>query len=288
MIFGAPTRDAIRAKLPLCASVLLLHAACGARTELGADVAQEGAGGGAGAQGGGMGNSGADGGTANPPLPPGCWPELPGPKLVKIALSGGSFCMDSTEVTNRDYAEWLDTSPDLAGQRPACAWNDTFVPWEQVWPVDADHLEHPVAGVDFCDAEAYCRWAGKRLCGPRPAPGSLDEWRAACTHEGAQKYPYGDSFAWSACNGPEKEIEGSLPVGSLESCEGGYPGVFDLVGNVSEWIDECKGETGKQDPCSSLGGGWFTDDHNSCETRHGFVREQSAAFMGIRCCRDAE
>lgn len=272
----------------------LLPAACGSRSAL--DAGSSGLGDGVGgpsrgATGGGggggapaPGHGGSDGGS----LPPGCWSGMPGPKLVTVQLSDRTFCMDATEVTNADYAAWLDTVPDPAVQSPSCLWNEAFVPWDQVWPFPPGQDQHPVAGVDHCDAEAYCRWAGKRLCRADPEPDGINEWVAACTREGQQEYPYGDSFVPGACNGPELHVEGTVPVASLSSCEGGHEGGFDLVGNVSEWADNCEVDDWPTPYCRTLGGGWWAEVESSCSTRVGFFADIGAAFVGFRCCRDAE
>jgi formylglycine-generating enzyme required for sulfatase activity len=213
---------------------------------------------------------------------------MPGPQLVTVTLSHRTFCMDATEVTNADYAAWLDTAPDPAVQSSSCVWNETFLPWQQVWPFPPGHEQHPVAGVDFCDAEAYCHWAGKRLCRADPEPDGIHEFVDACTHEGQQEYPYGDSFDPTACNGPELATDGTVPVASLSSCEGGYEGLFDLVGNLSEWADGCERYTGPILACPTLGGAWLAESGNSCNTNTLFWANLQSVFFGFRCCRDAE
>jgi formylglycine-generating enzyme required for sulfatase activity len=138
-------------------------------------------------------------------------------------------------------------------------------------------MDHPVAGVEFCDADAYCRFASKRLC-------REEEWVSACTHGGERAFPYGDSFIPDACNGDKLGYDEALPASALTSCEGGFPGLFNLAGNVTEWVDECDG-TGETDYCAVLGGSWF-DHEVSCSTRFAFARGVGGAFMGFRCCRD--
>jgi len=207
--------------------------------------------------------------------------------LVRVELSDRAFCMDATEVTNGHYAAWLETGPDPAAQPASCGWNESFAPWEQVWPVPPDHMDHPVAGVDHCDAEAYCRFAGKRLCRAGAEAGATEEWEAACTRGGEQAFPYGDTFIADACNGIELGVGGTVPVVSMPSCEGGHAGLFDLVGNVTEWVDDCAG-TGQHDFCATRGGGWLFLEGISCSTRWPYAREIGGAFTGFRCCRDAE
>lgn len=277
--------------LPAAFASLLLLEGCGARSALDATTERHGQGGqgGTNQDDGGIGGDGATGhgGSGGGPLPPGCLAQLPGPKLVKVELSDRAFCIDSTEVTNADYAAWLETNPDPGAQLASCSWNESFEPWDQVWPVPSDHMDHPVAGVDFCDADAYCRFAGKHLCRTGSESGDAEEWLTACTRNGEQAFPYGNSFVADACNGIELGIDGTVPVGSLSSCEGGFAGLFDLVGNVTEWVDDCEG-TGKSDYCATLGGGWLFQEGISCNTRFAFAREIGGAYTGFRCCRDAE
>src|SRR5262249_14635225 len=107
--------------------------------------------------------------------------------------------------------------------------------------------------VDWCDAVAYCAWAGKHLCGhviasqalspTDAADASAAEWYRACSHAGTRTYPY---------PGPEADVcavgadyggpGGGAPVGSRPGCEGGYPGIFDMSGNVREWVDACESD----------------------------------------------
>ncbi len=83
-----------------------------------------------------------------------------GPTIVKIP--GSSYCIDSTEVSFADYRASLAVADVSAPLRPGCAWNTSF---EIMSEVIGEPKNHPIRGVDWCDAVAYCEWAGKRLCG---------------------------------------------------------------------------------------------------------------------------
>jgi formylglycine-generating enzyme required for sulfatase activity len=195
-------------------------------------------------------------------------PGTGGPTMVRVP--GG--CIDSTEVTNRQYAEFLTPPPNLAGQPAVCAWNSTFTPG-CTWPVASTRLDNPVGCVNWCQAYAFCAWAGKRLC-------TTSFWTSACTRGGLHQYPYGDTFEAASCN---VDSGGSWPVASHATCEGGYPGIFDLSGNLFEWGADCTGDAGATDSCPGLGGSY--DTNNACNAGAD-VRTRVQGDTGIRCCME--
>jgi sulfatase modifying factor 1 len=223
----------------------------------------------------------------------GC-PSGGGPSMVEV---GGLFCIDSTETTNAQYQRFLDSSPSLASQRAECAFNATFVPLN--WPYASGRDNYPVTNVDWCDADAFCKWAGKRICGAIGggsfdasdyANPSVDQHFYACSRADARIYPYGNSYEPGSCNDVNAGVGDAVPVGSLASCSGGFSGLFDMVGNVEEWQDSCNGTTGMNDTCVD-GDGAFdypSDDGGPAGTQCSFFDDdvRSAQFpdVGIRCC----
>ena len=147
----------------LCVPLLLLQllqlgtlTACGARSSLPEDAAAWA--GDAPGQGVGAGDQPVDPGHDDP-----CGKGLKGPWMVPMILpTGGSFCADSTEVTRWQYAAFLAARYPLSEQPLHCAWNDSYVPW--YWQ-EQTRDDLPAVSMDWCDARAYCAWAGKRLCG---------------------------------------------------------------------------------------------------------------------------
>lgn len=100
--------------------------------------------------------------------------------------------------------------------------------------------DHPVTGVTWADADAYCAWAGGAL--PTEA-----QWEVAARGEGEGPWPWGreppkqgrranlgrqrgGTFVRDATDGHE----GPAPVGSYPAGASPY-GVLDLAGNVWEW-----------------------------------------------------
>ena len=215
----------------------------------------------------------------------GACPGTQGPTPVRV----GSFCIDSTEVTNAQYSTFL--AQDSGAMPPECSFKTTHVP--DVWP--AARGDTPVTYVDWCDAYAFCSWAGKRLCGKVGGGPSTfladttDQWYSACTHagDGAHAYAYGNSFVAGNCNTPESSDAGDIvPAASLPLCVGGYPGVYDMIGNVYEWEDSCVGTAGASDLCVTRSGSWYdpTGPNDTCANSGSSARNFTQPDFGFRCC----
>jgi formylglycine-generating enzyme len=226
------------------------------------------------------GDSGTDGGACNA--------FSKGPAMV----SAGSYCIDSTEVTYGQYSEFvLDKNGSTAGQTPVCTWNTSF--GLKCTPLTTE-ANAPVTCVNWCDAYAFCSWAGKRLCGhigggpsatTEAANAATNQWYQACSKGGATAYPYGPTFQPALCNDSNRDAGKPLPVGSLSGCVGGYPGLFDMSGNTIEWTDECSGTTGQNDLCDFRGGAWDdTDPIEACAQATPEQRNLADNTIGFRCC----
>ena len=128
------------------------------------------------------------------------------------------FYIDKFEVTNAQYKRFCD-----ATKHP--------IPTNPWW--DADYFKKPnmpVVGVNFADASAYATWAGKRLP-------TEEEWEKAASWGPAadrkRMWPWGDG------NNPAAAVLNTNhpgPVGSKPNGASAY-GVFDMAGNVLEWVD---------------------------------------------------
>lgn len=129
-----------------------------------------------------------------------------------------SFHIDRYEVTKADYREFV-----LATKRKApYEWQGTDFP--------VGKGEHPVTYVTWYDADAYCKWRGSRL--PRER-----EWEKAARGTDGRNYPWGDEWDLNKSNNPLRGIEATVAVGSFEAGKNQY-GLYDMSGNVWEWVDE--------------------------------------------------
>jgi formylglycine-generating enzyme required for sulfatase activity len=232
-----------------------------------------------------------DAGDAGEPCPQGKGPPM-------VAASG--FCIDATEVTEAQYQLFLNAGAASANPGPECAWNGSYSP--SVACAFGARPNSPVRGVDWCDAAAFCAWAGKRLCGkigggPAPpasrATESVSQWYAACSAGGTRPFPYGATYDGAKCVGDDYDAGARpLDVGAAAGCVGGLPGLVDMSGNVSEWEDSClpstDGDAGA-DRCLLRGGDYAsttTDGNMQCGVALEIARSSALCYWGFRCCAD--
>jgi formylglycine-generating enzyme required for sulfatase activity len=201
---------------------------------------------------------------------------------------GAGFFVDSTEVTMAQYSLFLAAKgSDTSGQPGVCAWNSSYAPTSGV-----DNTNVPVTSVDWCDAYAYCAWAGKHLCGQIQGGGgpiaradlfdqTKSQWFLACGGIYGNSHP---SVA-DVCNS-NFGTANLAPVATYPGCEGYYAGLFDLEGNAAEWVDSCdsQGADGGAGDICHLTGGSIIDQSSYCDEAFDYPRNETAYPFGFRCC----
>ena len=165
------------------------------------------------------------------------------------------------------------------------------------WPNRAG--QKPVVAVNWIQAGEQCKAVGKRLC-------TDTEWTLACEGPERLPYPYGYVRNVDACNvdrpyimpddakwanaktRPEEiaRLDQRDLSGTRESCISPY-GVYDMTGNVDEWVVNENGKEKDKPYVSGLKGGYWgpvrdrcrpmTTDHNQWHTGY---------QVGFRCCDD--
>jgi formylglycine-generating enzyme required for sulfatase activity len=148
-----------------------------------------------------------------------------------------AFAIDRTEVSNAQFAPFARIH-QITGY-PAPDYPVTEV------HKDAGNPRMPVSAIDGFEAEAFCRFMGKRLPGdhewvkaargglmvhgtPNPAPRRL--------------YPWGT--VWANCSNDDGDADGYFWVAPVDAfpCGASPYGVLNLAGNVAEWISR-EGQT---------------------------------------------
>jgi len=195
-----------------------------------------------------------------------------------------AFYIDKYEVTNAQYKEFIDAT----GRRAPDNWG-----WG-LYPPGRENK--PVSCVSWIDADAYCRWAGRRL--PTEA-----EWEKAARGEDGRIYPWGEDIDSTRCNYRYDlllSLDDSAPVGSYPAGVSVY-GAHDMIGNIWEWVADWYDpryyrESPSRNPVGPRkgrfrgfrGGGWTCTPYylrTSFRTRA--TPEHNCQYMGFRCARDA-
>lgn len=159
--------------------------------------------------------------------------------------------------------------------------------------------EKPTVAVSYNEATELCAAEGKRLC-------TADEWTQACEGEEHLPYPYGYTRNSETCNHDKPYIipndqayqdlrtrtaeiarlDQSEPSGARPDCVSPY-GVYDMTGNVDEWVFNESGSIQGPEYDSGLKGGYWGPVRNRCRpmtTDHN--RWHSGYQIGFRCCQD--
>jgi iron(II)-dependent oxidoreductase len=221
------------------------------------------------------------------------------------------FRIASAAVTNAEFATFVDDG----GYRRRECWSRRGWDWRRrecaehplFWRRDADGrwytrqfdalapLDpwHPVVHVNWYEAEAFCRWAGRRL--PTEA-----EWEMAATFDVAtgrkRRFPWGDEPPTPERANLDYRAGGTIDVRALP--DGDSPvGCRQMIGNVWEWVQDtfqaypgfvCDPYAEYSQPYFGQkkvlrGGGWTTRSRLIRATwRNFYKRQRRNIFAGLR------
>ncbi|MEB2312566.1 MAG: SUMF1/EgtB/PvdO family nonheme iron enzyme [Sorangiineae bacterium] len=209
--------------------------------------------------------------------------------------------------TRRATAELYGLWQKRRGDEPTEAGRSMTVPAPPAWQLSSDPEPKATsrAGVtpngylDAMTAARACGAAGKRLCAP-------DEWMMACRGEQGRKFPYGATYQQGKCNvfreaHPAAVLHGNASTGHLDprlnlvavggrrllratgatpDCRSqwGEDAIYDMVGNLDEWVDSERG--------LFLGGFYSRSTREGCDSSvSAHPRQYFDYSLGVRCCK---
>ena len=201
---------------------------------------------------------------------------------VKVA----AFGMDRCEVSIEDYRRFVASKHNSAFEpspiAEANAPNDYFS--------NPQYLRYPIVNVNWYAASAYCQWLGKRLP-------TESEWEWAARGSENRLYPWGNDWDAADLNGSasSKDVHFTSICGSSSRGASGF-GVYDLAGNVAEWIADWYGpypQSGADDPSFGKsyrvvrGGSWLSQPSGLTAVARDFA-DPSKGYesVGFRCVKD--
>ena len=210
------------------------------------------------------------------------------------------YWMDQTEVTVWMFAEFVRQTEHTSNAEEngygyiydggwvevqGAFWQNPFGSGEVA------NMTFPVTQVSWSDAQSYCGWAGRRL--PTEA-----EWEKAGRGSDLRRYPWGDEPPSAALLSFER-TDGPVTVGSFPTGVSPF-GIFDLAGNVYEWVSDWYQEdyfavspdSNPQGPATGQyrlmkGGGWNSSAKQVRITGKDVGEpQQYNSLLGFRCAAD--
>jgi iron(II)-dependent oxidoreductase len=227
--------------------------------------------------------------------------DVPAFEIDRFPVTNGAFrdFIDDGGYARREL--WTDEGWAWRGGASAARplfWGEdgTERRFERVEPLDPNM---PVTHVSWFEADAYARWAGKRL------PAEAEWEKAAAWGPGAEqprRFPWGDEPPAANHANLDLHAFGPLPAGALPRGTSAY-GVMGMVGDTWEWTaSDFAGYPGFRaypyreysevffgDGYKVLrGGSWATRPSVARNTfRNWDLPERRQIFSGFRCARDA-
>ena len=226
-----------------------------------------------------------------------------------------AFYMDVYEVSNERFVAFLN---ELGIDEQSClgenclALEDSRISWDEEqerYVVDFAQRNHPVVGVTWFGAAAFCEWQDGRL--PTEA-----EWEKAASWDSDRnlqnRYPWGNAFDGlltnfcdESCTQPQSNrayddgFEQTAPAGAFANGRSSY-GIYNMAGNVWEWAaDWFASDYYENSPTANpqgpeegtqrvvRGGSWFdTGNFVNAQFRSGINPTDGGQSIGFRCVLD--
>jgi formylglycine-generating enzyme required for sulfatase activity len=160
-----------------------------------------------------------------------------------------AFAVGKYEIT---FNEW-----DACVADGGCGWH----PPDDGWGRD----RRPVINVNWADAQAYASWLSKKT-GKSYRLLSETEWEYAVRAGSDTRYPWGEQSGLNFANfygsGSQWSGQQTAPVGSFPP---NRFGLYDMIGNVSEWLQDCRHPDYEGAPTDERA--WESGESGNCDRR---------------------
>jgi formylglycine-generating enzyme required for sulfatase activity len=157
--------------------------------------------------------------------------NIPAEETPQHQVNLPAYAIGKYPITNAQYAEFIKREKHYEAPKK--------VGWFLREP-PADRLDHPVVGVGWDDAQAYCRWLSQQTGRVYRLPTEA-EWEKAARGTEGHLYPWGSAWEAERCNIGRDE---TTPVTSYPAGASPY-GCYDMAGNVQEWTSTLWGSDPK-------------------------------------------
>jgi len=181
------------------------------------------------------------------------WPYSSG-EYPQHTVYLAAYQISKYEITNAQYKAFMDAG----GYTNSAYWTTDGWTWKTTNSINEPaywtagtynsgiaYPNHPVVGVSWYEAYAFCYWAGGHL--PTEA-----QWEKAARYTDARYYPWGSTWDGAKCNSsdntaPDTFAYSRSPVGFFSAGQSYYGG-YDMAGNVWEWCNDWYGSAYYSDP----------------------------------------
>ncbi len=217
--------------------------------------------------------------------------------FVKRDVKISSFEISKTEVT---MSQWDDCVNDGGCRNELSTWAHKNrpihppcvagavcqYPYDEGW----GRSNRPVINVSWDDVQKYILWINKKTGKNYRLP-TFEEWEYVAVAGSSTKYYWGNAIGTNNtnCNGCGSQWDGkqTAPVASFKPNQFG---VYDMLGNVSEWVSTCLPlrKRGSQECRSYIyrGGAWsYNAERADPKSFDSFYSTLRAPYIGFRLAR---
>lgn len=242
---------------------------------------------------------------------------------VRRIRIGKSFALGKFEVTNGEYRAFVTATGHISGKGCFALRDGTYkqlpgTDWSDPGYRRAIRDDEPVACVDWNDAKAYVAWLAKKTGRPYRLASEAEWEYAARANRDTGRFLWGEHTETACREANVLDASGARALGdsriAAAPCDDGYAGVapvgsrapnpfglYDMIGNVWEWVEDCyamphpadaptDGSPQLKDGCDrrgSKGGSWITTITRQTPTFRGRdPAELTSQIFGFRVARD--